>query len=61
MKKLKIKEQETTDKFCSQCCFSCCTSECVDTHPIDRDRWCHKLNKSVYELEDATNCKYYFD
>lgn len=57
-KYIKEKEQEIT---CGSCCFSCCDSKCVDTHPIDRDRWCHKLNKSVYELEDATNCKYYFD
>ena len=49
------------NRFCSECCFSCCTSECIDTHPIDKDRWCHKLNKSVFDLEDANNCKYYFD
>ena len=52
-------EYEKYERLCGQCCHSCCTTDCIDTHPIDKDRWCHKFNKSVWDLEDA--CEFYFD
>ena len=61
--KVSFDNDEDYGIVCCQCFYSCCDptkSEC-NNHPIDKDRWCHKLNKSVWNLEDATNCKYYFD
>lgn len=49
------------ERFCGSCNWSCCNFDCVDTHPIDKDRWCHKFNKSVWTLEDANKCEEYFD
>ena len=49
------------EKVCGSCCWSCCDFDCIDTHPIDKDRWCHKFNKSVWSLEDASKCDEYFD
>lgn len=49
------------ERFCGSCNWSCCDplqEECK-YHPIDKDRWCHKHNKSVYDLEQA--CNEYFD
>lgn len=48
---------------CCQCIHSCCDPLDDDCkyHPTDKDRRCHKLNKSVWNLEDASKCKFYFD
>lgn len=51
------------EKICGSCNWSCCDplkEECK-YHPIDKDRWCHKFEKSVWTLEDASNCEEYFD
>ncbi len=50
---------EVIKEVCSSCCWSCCDplDENCKYHPIDKDRWCHKYNKSVFNLEDASNCK----
>ena len=50
-------------RVCCQCLYSCCnpTNPECNNHPIDKDRWCHKHHKSVWNLEDASNCKDFFD
>lgn len=53
--------EEPANRLCGQCCYSCCTHDCIDIHPIDKDRWCHKFNKSVWDLEDASKCEFYLD
>lgn len=63
MAKIDINSILSEERVCGSCCWSCCDplqEECKH-HLIDKDRWCHKHNKSVFNLEDASNCKEYFD
>lgn len=59
----KSKNDEEYGRVCCRCWHSVCDpcdEEC-DNHPIDKDRWCHKHNKSVWDLEDATHCNDFWD
>ena len=57
--KVHLKEDDEYGKVCCRCWYSVCdpTDSNCDNHPIDKERWCHKYNKSIWNLEDASNCK----
>lgn len=58
-----IRNFEDEDEYgtvCARCWHSVCDpleEECINEHPGDKDRWCHKHNKSVWNLQDASKCK----
>ena len=61
--KVEIPNQDEMDSVCCRCWYSVCdpTNSDCDNHPITKDRWCHKHHKSVWNLEDASNCKDYWE
>ena len=63
MAKIDINSILSEERICGSCNWSYCNplkEECK-YHSIDKDSLCHKYNKSVFNLEDASNCKEYFD